>query len=356
MRRLQLLVLLAAVTAGIIWWGFYRARHTSSLGVASLLPKETLAVVHVPDFNHSRDQWHRTDLYQLWKEPAVQEFLAKPRSKIPTEGRAGATVEEIASIDLKDAFFAVISIEASAWKWDGGFRCPGNTDAAAKLVESWKARLFGENAEVKQETLDYQGRRIVTESAGIVRVSTTWAGQWFLFANDIENLKVLVDRADGRIKNGDTALSADETFLAASKHMPGSYAAIVYGRADQLVEKLSAGRETEAGSSDQLALLRQVRSFCGATGFDGGRMRDTVFVGMPKVAELGTLGRTTLPVATRDTFFYVASLLDLRKEIEQGWQTPGFGWLCGLHRVTSSLAASGVTLEQWKDAFGPEVG
>src|SRR3954470_22740523 len=137
MRKLQLLILAAAVAAGAIWWSFYRTHHTSSRAVAALLPKETRGFAQVPDFNRSRNEWHRTDLYQLWQEPAVQEFLAKPRSKVPTEGRAGATVEEIASIDLKDAFFAVISIEASAWKWDGGFRCPGNTDAAAKLVESW---------------------------------------------------------------------------------------------------------------------------------------------------------------------------------------------------------------------------
>ena len=71
MRKFQLLILAAAVAAGAIWWGFYRTHHTSSLGVASLLPKETLALVHLPDFNRSREDWHRTDLYQLWQEPSV---------------------------------------------------------------------------------------------------------------------------------------------------------------------------------------------------------------------------------------------------------------------------------------------
>src|ERR1051325_1366743 len=102
MRKFQLLILAAAVAAGIIWWGFYRTHHTSSLGVASLLPKETLALIHLPDFNESRDEWHRTDLYQLWKEPAVQDFLAKPRSKVVTEGRVGQTVEGISALDVRD--------------------------------------------------------------------------------------------------------------------------------------------------------------------------------------------------------------------------------------------------------------
>src|SRR6478672_10860758 len=134
MRKLQLLILAAAVAAGIIWWGFYRTHHTSSLGVASLLPKETLALVHMPDFNRSRADWHRTDLYQLWQEPTVQDFLAKPRTAVAVPGRVGQTVEEISTFEMRDAFFAVIAIESSAWKWDGGFRCAGDADKAGKLV------------------------------------------------------------------------------------------------------------------------------------------------------------------------------------------------------------------------------
>ena len=356
MRKFQLLILAAGVAAGAIWWGFYRTHHTSSLAVASLLPKETLALVHVPDFNRSRGEWHRTDLYQLWKEPAVQDFLAKPRSKIPTEGRIGQTVDTISELEVKDAFFAVISIEASAWSWDGGFRYTGDAVKAAKVVDDWKAKAFGGGADAKRETVEYHGRQIQNESAGLLKLSTAWAGPWFFFANDIENLKALLDRADGRVKDATTALSADETFLAASKHMPASYAALAYSRVDQLVEKLMPAGGKSDVSLDRLAMLRQVRSFCAATAFDGGRMRDTIFVGMPKVADMGTLTRASLPIANKDTFFYAASLLDLRKEMEPGWQTPGFGWLSGLQKITGSLSANGITVEEWKSAFGTEVG
>jgi hypothetical protein len=355
MRKVQLLILAAAVTAGAIWWGFYRTNHTSSLGVASLLPKETLALVHVPDFNRSREEWHRTDLYQLWKEPAVQDFLAKPRSKVTTKGRIGRTVEEISMLEMKDTFLAVISIEASAWEWAGGFRCMSDIEKAAKMMDDWKASAVTHDAEVKRETIDYQGRRIQTESAGIWKLSTAWAGQWFFFANDTENLKALLDRADGRVRDAHALLSGDEAFLAASKHMPASYAALAYSRVDQLIEKLlPAGEKSE--SPDQLAMLRQVRTFCAATAFDGGRMRDTVFVGMPKIAEIGSLTRASLPIANKDTFLYAATVLDLRKEMEPGWQTPGLGWLSGLQKFTSALSANGITPEEWKSAFGSEVG
>ena len=354
MRKLQLLILAAAVAAGVIWWAFYRTHHTSSLGVASLLPKETLALVHLPDFNRSRDDWHRTDLYQLWQEPSVQEFLEKPRANLQTNGRVGQTANEISSLQMKDAFFAVIAIESSAWKWGGGFRCSGDTDKAAKMVEDWRTRALGGGPDLKHETIDYQGRQIHNDSAGMVQVWTAWARPWFFFANNLENLKTLIDRADGRVKDPHTALSADETFLAVSKHMPANYAALVFARIDQLLEKGSPPEESQA-ATDKFAMVRQIRSFGAAMAFDGGRMRDTVFVGMPKSSDPANLNRASLSIASKDTFFYAASLVDLRKEMEPETRTPALGWLSGLQRIIESLSANGVTLEEWKSAFASEV-
>jgi hypothetical protein len=353
MRKLQLVILAAAVAAGGIWWGFYRTHHTSSLGVASLLPKETLGLVHLPDFNRSRSEWHRTDLYQLWKEPAVQEFLAKPRSKLAPEGRIGQTVDEISTLEMKDAFFALISIEASAWKWDGGFRCTGDIEKAGRLVEEWRARILGGAPDLKHETIDYEGRQIHNDSAGIIRIWTAWAGPWFFFANDQENLKALLDRADGRVKDPAIALSSEEGFLAASKRMPGSYSAMIFARPAELVEK-AVPPDAEPG--DRFASLHQIRSFCAASAFDGGRIRDALFMAMPKIADSENLTRASLPLANKDTFLYAASVLDLRKEMAQGWQSAGLGWLAGLKGIIDSLSANGVTLEQWKSAFSSEVG
>ncbi|MEY2510924.1 MAG: hypothetical protein QOE26_1687, partial [Verrucomicrobiota bacterium] len=110
------MVMVAAITAAVIWWGLYRSRHTSSAAVIALLPKETLAFVHMPDFNRSRADLHQTDIYQIWSEPAVQDFLQKPRSKIPKNEAVGRTIQEVQSTEIKDAFLAVISIDYTAWK------------------------------------------------------------------------------------------------------------------------------------------------------------------------------------------------------------------------------------------------
>jgi hypothetical protein len=68
------------------------------------------------------------------------------------------------------------------------------------------------------------------------------------------------------------------------------------------------------------------------------------------------LSRASLPIATKDTFLYAASVLDLRKDMAPGWQSAGLGWLGGLKGIFDSLSANGVTLEQWKAAFSSELG
>jgi hypothetical protein len=102
-------------------------------------------------------------------------------------------------------------------------------------------------------------------------------------------------------------------------------------------------------------MIRKIRSFGAAMAFDGGRMRDTIFLGMPRAADPANLNRASLSIASKDTFFYAASLVDLRKEMEPEAQTPAFGWLGGLQKIVDSLAANGITLEEWKSAFGSEI-
>src|SRR6185369_7960761 len=110
------------------------------------------------------------------------------------------------------------------------------------------------------------------------------------------------------------------------KHMPGSYSAMFYARPAQIVEKAMPPGEAPEESGTRSAELRQIRSVCAATAFDGGRIHDTVFVGMPKAADSENLSRASLPIASKETFLYAAGILDLRKDSAPGWQSAALGW------------------------------
>jgi len=97
----------------------------------------------------------------------------------------------------------------------------------------------------------------------------------------------------------------------------------------------------------QVLDVRQIRSFGAAMAFDGGRMRDTVFVGMPRAADPANLNRASLSIASKDTFFYATSLVDLRKEMEPGTHTRRLvGW--------GSPENHRVALGEWNHSRGME--
>src|SRR5437879_619338 len=115
MRRILLLVIAVAV-AGFAGWYFWKlSQQTSSASVSALLPRETIFLAHVPDFNRTRDQWNHSDLCQLYREPAVQDFLRKPLAKLSKKDAASQTLREIEGIDPKNAFFAVTSSYAASF-------------------------------------------------------------------------------------------------------------------------------------------------------------------------------------------------------------------------------------------------
>src|SRR5207249_5939076 len=102
MRHLMFLIIaLAAAFAGWYYWNL--SQQISSAPVSALLPRETIFLAHMPDFNRTRDEWYRSDIYQLYHEPAVQDFLRKPLGNLPKTDAASQTLREIEQLDPKHA-------------------------------------------------------------------------------------------------------------------------------------------------------------------------------------------------------------------------------------------------------------
>src|SRR5437879_11599142 len=125
MRRTVFLVVAGAVAVFAVWYVWRISQKTSSASVSALLPRETIFLAHLPDLNRTRDQWHHSDLYLLYREPAVQDFLRKPLAKLPKKDAASQTLRDFEQLGPKDAFFALTSIDNNNPKFAGGFRFQG---------------------------------------------------------------------------------------------------------------------------------------------------------------------------------------------------------------------------------------
>src|SRR4029079_6174575 len=95
-------------------------------------------------------------------------------------------------------------------------------------------------------------------------------------------LKGVIDRADGRMKDAETLLTGDESYRDTIRKIPGSYSFGVYFQPKPLVERLNAAATSAGTTPNQLAALQQIRGISAATRFEHGKIHDFVFVGMPK--------------------------------------------------------------------------
>jgi len=359
MQRLVWLLIISAIAAVAIVYGLRVVQKSSNAAVATLLPRETVAFAHVPDFNRTRDEWHRSDIYQLYHEPAVQDFLHKPLNRLPKADTASQAVQEIEQLDLKDGFLALTSMANDAPKIVGGFRFRGSTEEAEKIVGRWRTQFFGAGSAASHESVDYQQHKIDIATVGPIAVASAYDRSWFFASNDVNELKALLDRTDGRISDQKALLNADEAFREAMAQMPANYSLLLYLQPKTFAGKL-AGLRAAVGhplTPDQRILLEQIRSIGATTRFELGKMHDVIFVGMPQQEQDSTLTRSSLALGTRDTFLYLASLTNFSKQLALFDPATGGTFLgAGLQKIGSALATAKIAPEDWKAAFGSELG
>src|SRR5712691_13433549 len=186
MKRLLLIVTVVALLALAILYGLHRTKPTSPAAVTALLPRETILFVHVPDFNRTRDQWHESDIYKLYREPSVQDFLQKPLRKLPEKGGTRQILQEIEQLDPKDAFIAITSIDNNNPQLAVGFRCQGSAEEMRnKFITPWCLKLFPNTPKSGPETFQYQQHDIYIFGASPNQLATAYDRQWLFASNNL---------------------------------------------------------------------------------------------------------------------------------------------------------------------------
>ena len=356
MKRIIFLVTVGAVAAFAGWYVWNLSQQASSASVSVLLPRETIFLAHMQDFNRTRDQWHQSDLYQLYSEPAVQDFLRKPLANIPKRDAASQTLREIEQLDPKNVFFALTSIDNNSPKLVGGFRFRGSIADAERVIGKWRSTFLEKNPGAKREKLQYERHEIELVTAATFTLATTYDRPWFFAATDLTELKTLLDRANGRSRNPKETLDNDERYRAAVSRRPSNYAVFFYLQPKTFAERLAALRAAvqSSAAANQRTMLEKVRTISGVTRFENGKIHDLLFLGMPKLEQDVTLTRSSLTLGTKETFFYLSMLLNLGEKIDTLNQAAGIGG--AVQKLFQAFSDSGITTDDWKAAFGVELG
>jgi len=356
MKRIILLVVIGAVAAFGGWYVWNLSHKTSSAYVSMLLPRETIFLAHVPDLNGARDEWHHSDIYLLYREPAVQDFLRKPLANLLKKDTASQTLENIEELDAKNVFIALTSMDNNSLKVVGGFRFQGGQENAERVIGKWRSMFLGKNPGAKREKLQYEHHEIELVVATPFTLATAYNRPWFFAATDLTELKALLDRADRRARNPEEILDKDEAYRAAIAHRPSNYAMFFYLQPKTFSERLAALRAAiqSPAASKQRTMLEQVQSISGATRFENGKIHDLFFLGMPKREQDATLTRSSLTLGSKETFFYLSMLLNLGEKIDKLNLAPGIGG--AVQKILQAFSDNGITADDWKAAFGIELG
>src|SRR5882762_10237144 len=356
MRRILLLIIVVAVAAFAGWYYWNFSQRISSAPVAGLLPRDTIFLAHMPDFNRTQEEWFQSDIYQLYREPAVQDFLRKPLGNVQKQNPVSQTLQEMEQLDPKNVFFALTSISDSAPSVVGGFRFRGTQEDAKRVIGKWRAMLLDQRPGTKAEKLQYQGHEIDVATATPFTLATTYDRPWFFAATNVTELKALLDRVDHRAKNSGETLDKDEAYRTATLQRPSNYAAFFYLQPKAFSERLAALRAAVRSSPTpgETTMLEKMQCIAGSTRFENGKIRDVLFLGMPKLENNGTLKRSSLTLGTKETFFYLALLLNLGEKMETLNQAAALGG--AVQKAFRDFAVSRIAGEDWKAAFGLELG
>src|SRR3954469_8081254 len=180
MKRLVLFLVASALVAMAIPYALRVTRKASTTAeVASLLPKETIALVHLPDFTGTRDDWHRSDIFQLYSEPSVQDFLRRPLDRWRQQNPFSQTAGEIEQLDPKVAFVAFFPFETNENTFVAGFRFRGKQEAAEQIINRWREKIFALHASSHPETIEYEKHKIDIYVGIPLSVAVTYDRDWF---------------------------------------------------------------------------------------------------------------------------------------------------------------------------------
>ncbi|MEO8044370.1 MAG: hypothetical protein ABI674_05640, partial [Spartobacteria bacterium] len=357
MKKLVAVLVIALVAAATVWIALRVQLSKRLAPVPALLPQTTLILVEAPDLKKTRADWHESDLYKLWREPAVQEFLQKPLGRLLADRGGRRKLEEFFALGPKNSFVALTSLEKNEPKLIGGFHFDVAPDKAREFIGQREAELLAKTPSAKHETIVYEQHKIETLTVARFVFASVYDNQWYFASNDIALLKSLLDRVDHRGGKGEGSLQDKAAFAAAVKHLPGDYAGMVFLDPRPFVEKLMpfVAMTGQSLPMDQLQRLRQVQSVAAAIGFENGKMRETDFVAMPAVSAEKKLQHPMLGSAGTNTFLYSDSRVHWTDNLLASSAPAAVGLPALVQQFTSAMKARGITLEDLRQAFGEEL-
>lgn len=351
--------------------GLFAMQKASQTHATALVGEETLLFIHFPDIRQSRAHWKSTALHQIAHEPEVVDFLQKPKTQLPKSGSGRSYLRDLVLADPREAFFALNSLSLSnkapslgpesISKTPGfvaGALCMGDKGRVESVLAEGGKELQRAWPNGRKGRVRHDGVDIETFTHNQTTVASAWVGRWILVGDDLDLINATIDRAQGNHTGG--LLKDHPAFLKSLAHMPNKGELLAFVQPQAIALLAAGGSHGSAISGRSLEDLKQIEAVCMGVKFDGENIRDAVFALMSPDSVKTTTGqplsRQSLALTTKDTLFYYAGVMDLKRVADKMAQLPTspVGLPSAITELQAGLANQGVTLDNVAAMLGTE--
>ena len=268
------------------------------------LPPGTLAYAEIPDYEGSKERFHQTALYKIWREPEVQEFAqplldmalgAFKEVKEKFAADVGMPFEDLYSLFSGQMAIALIAVNPPKPRMDavGGppagadvveaalFLTPKDPAQLKMIVAKLQAYLQKEAKELTVHTVNY-GKIPVTEIYGKSPTDPTaahaWLGETFVLTIGPreKTMRGIISRWSGEAKD---SLTSSPNFIAARRRVKtGPNDFIAYVGVHDILQRLDPLMSVEVRRGLDASGVNGITTVSYGLSFDGPAMRDILYV------------------------------------------------------------------------------
>jgi hypothetical protein len=355
MKKLAVLIVLAALIGGAIFW-FSRSTASVTSNPQELAPAGSILYVELTDIPGSRMRWQETALAKIAAEPEVQAFFAKPLSE-----NGGALqgfrdfISLLDALDPKSVFLALASLDENKPVFVSGFSSPKSKEEIEAALADSRKRVLEKYPAGKADLTHHEGVSIETFVADDFSIAVAHHAGWYLVASNVDLVKGMIDRADKR--RTDNLLSTPE-IKDVVKKAPGTRETLLIVLPRPLVAKLKPALSVsgQAGGVDWKE-IEAIEAVAAWTTFDGANLREGIYTKTPGRKPAEPLKQTALSMTTPQTLLYTSNLLSLPDELElPAAEMDTTGVLTFLRQFAARLESRGIGVDRLLAALGNEAG
>jgi hypothetical protein len=322
-------VLVTVVALALVWSTLTQPAPRA----ADLLPDSTLVFLDIPNYSASANNFTKTELYALWREPEVQAFLNKPLTALRespshpgTDSGTAALVDFALNTAQGEVFLALTQVtlfpSLNAGLVAGADTRRKKLEAIAGLYKL-EASLKKANPTGNFETKTHLGVKysVWQITPGLI-ICHAFFDTLVVFTLGEDTMRDMIASYTGQVPPGFKRLSASARFANVLQHASKDYEFLAYANAKQILALFGPLLAFSPQTSATFQKLEAIdASSCSMRFMDGG-VEDIGFVSYsqnaPKPAP--PTARKTLALTAPDTLVYIVGSANLASAYEEGMQ------------------------------------